>query len=238
MLEVRNFSSPIHAQPVQQTSPFEQGSSLSTSTMSWLTSWVYSTKSPPPPSAQPASSEQHLLEQPSTKQEPLIEAAKTPSQSFQSTSSQPAQIDRSNRNKVVFGAGVAFFAFSLLITRRSLARKRLAANPAFYTNAPGHKTEQTKQVSGAMEALEALHIATLNVFSLAMMGTGGALWYLDINSITDARRMLRGGLGVDGTGKSEKDAEEDFEEWMATVLARKESKGSQASQTNERGRER
>jgi hypothetical protein len=71
-----------------------------------------------------------------------------------------------------------------------------------------------------------------------MMAAGGTMWYLDINSMADARRVLRGGLGVDGTGKSEKDAEEDFEEWMATVLARKDAKGPRQPQTNERGQER
>lgn len=75
-----------------------------------------------------------------------------------------------------------------------------------------------------MEAVEALNIATVNVLSVAMMATGGTLWYLDINSMTDARRFLRGGMGVDGTGRSEKEAEEEFEEWMATTLARKEEK--------------
>jgi hypothetical protein len=114
----------------------------------------------------------------------------------------------------------------------------LASNPAFYANAPGHQAEQAKNVSGPMEAMEALNLATINVLSLTMMATGGALWALDINSVADARRMLRGGTGVDGTGKSEKEAEEEFEEWMATVLARKEAKGPRGPQTNERGQER
>ena len=78
-----------------------------------------------------------------------------------------------------------------------------------------------------MEAFEALNIATVNVLSFAMMGIGGTLWYLDINSMDEARRKIRGGLGVDGSGRSEKEAEEDFEEWMASTLARKEMKEAQ-----------
>jgi hypothetical protein len=95
-----------------------------------------------------------------------------------------------------------------------------------------------------MEAVEALNIATINVLSLAMMSTGGMLWYFDINSMDDARRKLRGGLGVDGSGRDEKQAEEEFEEWMATVLSRKDSKekgkvgGVEEKRVNERGRER
>lgn len=57
-----------------------------------------------------------------------------------------------------------------------------------------------------------------------MLATGGALWYFDIASMEDARRKLRGGLGVDGSGRSETEAEEDFEEWLATVLSRKEAR--------------
>jgi hypothetical protein len=95
-----------------------------------------------------------------------------------------------------------------------------------------------------MEAVEALNIATINVLSLAMMSTGGMLWYFDINSMDDARRKLRGGLGVDGTGRDEKQAEEEFEEWMATALSRKEAKEQskmgrvEEKSVNERGRER
>jgi hypothetical protein len=95
-----------------------------------------------------------------------------------------------------------------------------------------------------MEAVEALNIATVNVLSLAMMSTGGMLWYFDINSMDDARRKLRSGLGVDGTGRDEKQAEKELEEWMATVLSRKETKGKskmggdEEKSVNERGRER
>jgi len=149
-----------------------------------------------------------------------------------------------NRNVAVFGAGAAFFALSLLITRRSLVRRRLAANPAFYTDSLANTQHQARNVRGGMEAVEALNIATINVLSLAMMSTGGLLWYFDINSMDDARRKLRGGLGVDGTGRDEKQTEEEFEEWMATALSRKEAKEQSKmgkvgeKSVNERGRER
>lgn len=137
----------------------------------------------------------------------------------------PFQAPPKNRNALLFGAGVTFFAFSVLISRRSLARRRLAMTAANFTPS-SHQVQPPKvpQVSPAFEAFEALNIATVNVLSVAMMGIGGTLWYLDINSIEDGRRFVRGGLGIDGTGKSEADAEEEFEEWMATVLSRKEAK--------------
>ncbi|RMD40958.1 hypothetical protein DV735_g4168, partial [Chaetothyriales sp. CBS 134920] len=133
-----------------------------------------------------------------------------------------------NRNKLLFVGGATFFAVSLIVTRRAFARRRqrLPNASQFYTNAPEHAAQANSNVSGAREALEALHLATLNVVSFAMMATGGALWYLDINSLADARKMIRGGLGVDGTGRTEKEAEEEFEEWMASTLARKEHKNA------------
>lgn len=95
-----------------------------------------------------------------------------------------------------------------------------------------------------MEAFEALNIATINVASIAMVVAGGSLWAFDINSMEDMRRKIRGGLGVDGSGRSEKDAEEEFEEWIASVLARKEDKEKRRKEDavdsvkNERGKPR
>jgi hypothetical protein len=200
-------------------------------------SWFSFLKFPPPHDAKARSQEKKILEEPSLEASPDLQPQ------LQRNSRPSQEVDR-NRNKVIFGAGVAFFAFSLLITRRSFARKRLQAHPAFYTDAPANVARQAAKTSGAMEALEALNIATINVLSVTMMATGGALWYMDINSMADARRMLRGGLGVDGTGRDETQAEEEFEEWMATVLSRRDAKEKSKDDTsamkrvNERGQER
>lgn len=95
--------------------------------------------------------------------------------------------------------------------------------------------------SGPLLAVEALTVATLNVFSWAIMVTGGALWAFDIASMDDMRRKIRGGLGVDGTGRTEQEAEEEMEEWLATVLDRKEKKrrtGDDQAFRDEKGRQR
>jgi hypothetical protein len=127
---------------------------------------------------------------------------------------------RSRKQLGLFLAGATFFTFSSLITRRSLVRRYKASIPAFYQPSNRPKTD----VNGALEAFEALNIATINVLSFSMMSVGGLLWAFDISSMQDLRRRIRGGLGVDGSGRSETDAEEEFEEWLATVLARKEEK--------------
>lgn len=80
-----------------------------------------------------------------------------------------------------------------------------------------------------------------------MMMVGGLSWALDISTLEDLRRKVRGGMGVDGTGRNEKDVEEEFEEWLASVLERKaekekakRSKGQALEERwmNERGKER
>ncbi|KEF58746.1 uncharacterized protein A1O9_06672 [Exophiala aquamarina CBS 119918] len=194
--------------------------------MSWLTNWFATSKitSLPP---QPATDKPRLLEEPAPK--PELPSSQTALTEPQSTPQQAPRAERPHRSKVILGAGIAFFGLSLLITRRAFARKRFT-NPGFYASSPEAQAEQAKKINGAVEALEALNIATINVASVAMIGTGSAMWYLDINSMEDVRRLVRGGAGVDGTGRTEKEAEEEFEEWMATTLARKEKKESGAGE--------
>jgi predicted RNase H-like HicB family nuclease len=85
--------------------------------------------------------------------------------------------------------------------------------------------------SGPILAIEALTVASMNVFSWAIMATGGALWYFDIASMEDLRRSIRGGMGVDGTGRTEEEAEQEMEEWLATVLSRKDDKRTREEET-------
>lgn len=79
------------------------------------------------------------------------------------------------------------------------------------------------EINGAMEAFEALNIATINVLSVGMMSAGGLLWAFDISSLDDMRRKVRTNLGVDSI-RVDQDAEQEIEEWFASVLARKEFK--------------
>ncbi|KAL9103122.1 MAG: hypothetical protein Q9163_001801 [Psora crenata] len=128
---------------------------------------------------------------------------------------------RSRKQFLLFAAGASFLFLSTSITRRSLARRHASIVPKFYhpSNRP-----PTLPISGAFEAFEALNIATINVASVMMMMGGGLLWALDISSIEDMRRKVRGRLGVDGIARSERDVEEEFEEWIAGVLKRKDDK--------------
>ena len=127
---------------------------------------------------------------------------------------------RSMKQLGLFAGGACFFGISSLITRRSLVRRYQSTVPKFYQ--PSNR--QVEGVNGAMEAFDALTVATANVLSVGMMTTGGALWAFDISSLEDMRTKIRGGLGIDGSDGRESKAEQEMEEWLATVLARKEEK--------------
>lgn len=161
---------------------------------------------------------------PLNQSKPLQTAADSVASATPQLSEAEIQEKGRRRNKIIFGAGLGFIALSILSTRRSLARRRLASQAKFFSDQPSHHEQQSKQVSGALEAVEALNIATINVLSVAMTATGAILWYLDINSLRDARIMIRGGLGVDGTGRTEEEANEEIEEVIAGILARKDEK--------------
>ena len=133
---------------------------------------------------------------------------------------------RSRRQLGLFFAGAGFFAVSSLITRRSLVRRYQATIPKFYqpSNRPGF------QFNGAMEAFEALNIATINVLSLGIMTVGGLLYAFDISSVEDLRRNVQKSLGVDGI-RTDQEAEEEIEELFSSILERKLRKEKRGKET-------
>jgi len=150
----------------------------------------------------------------STQPEPAAVAPSKPSEPQSLFFSQ-----RSQRQLGLFFAGAGFFAISSLITRRSIVRRYKMTLPKFYQ--PSNRPNIG--VNGAMEAFDALNIATINVFSLGMMLGGGLLYAFDIASVDDMRRSVRKTIGVDGV-RTDQDVEEEIEEWFATVLDRKDLK--------------
>lgn len=77
-----------------------------------------------------------------------------------------------------------------------------------------------------MEAFEALNLATINVFSLGMLGLGGFLFAFDISSLDDVRRNVRRKLGVDVAGtQTDQEGEEEIEKLFASIMDQKLIKG-------------
>ncbi|KAI9655838.1 MAG: hypothetical protein M1821_005273 [Bathelium mastoideum] len=165
------------------------------------------------------------LSQPGLLPDSVIDGSNRPSATSMPDTAVDANTDRSifaarsRRQLGLFLAGAGFCILSGLVTRRALFRRYKATIPPFY-----QPNSQPRHVNGPAEAAQALGLASLNVFSWAIMGVGGTLWALDISSMDELRRKVRGGLGVDATGKSEQEGEEEMEEWLAAVLSRKHEK--------------
>lgn len=73
-----------------------------------------------------------------------------------------------------------------------------------------------------MEALEAFNIATVNVVSHTIFWVGGFVWAFDIRGMDDLRARFKKAMGLEGINLEEK--EEEFNEWVAEVFARKGEK--------------
>ena len=130
---------------------------------------------------------------------------------------------RSRKQLSIFFAGASFFAISTLLTRRSLKRRYASTVPHFYQ--PSYQ-RPANPINGPFEALAALHLATFNVTSFALMMGGGLLWAFDISSLNDMRRRIKGGKSRDASKKTETDMEEEkqLEEWVASMLSKKGDK--------------
>lgn len=125
----------------------------------------------------------------------------------------PLFSQRSRRQLGLFFAGAGFFAVASVITRRSLVRRYKATVPKFYQPSNVARSD----VNGAMEAFEALNIATINVVSVGLMLGGGVLYAFDISTLEDMRRKVRASIGVDGS-QVDQDGEKQIEEWIAKTL--------------------
>lgn len=163
---------------------------------------------------------------------------------------------RSLKQLGLFFAGATFLALSTTLTRRSVARKQLAAQLKFYSpsstgqtslsggaSAEAAAASATKEEAphGSFMAVEALNLATLNVISFFVMLTGGVSWSLDLSSMDDLRALARRytrGQGMDGStggGLTDEEAEREVEEWVAKIL--KKSDGSLMGGSKKEGEE-
>lgn len=146
---------------------------------------------------------------------PVIEASNVGKSRFDIFSS------RSLRQFGLYTAGAGLFAASMMITRRSIVRKYYRDIPKFFTSSYPANVE----VNGALDALEALNLATINICSVALMMTGGMLWAFDISSLDDVkkRRQLNALRQVDPARRDEL-SEKVIEDWLTSLFERKEFK--------------
>lgn len=104
-----------------------------------------------------------------------------------------------------------------MITKRANTRKVIASIPPYYSSSIYHHPK----VSGAAEAFEALNLATINVLSFSMMSAGAAMYALDINSLDDARKVMRAAMEGDPSAqpsKTDEELEKDVTEWVTNAF--------------------
>ncbi|KAH6630275.1 hypothetical protein B0J18DRAFT_488089 [Chaetomium sp. MPI-SDFR-AT-0129] len=144
---------------------------------------------------------------------------------------------RSLRQFTLFAAGTTFFYLSVLISRRAVARHKLAARLKFYE--PNHQStfhslaalgkEPPPLKKDPLVAFEALNLATLNTMAFAVMAAGGVSWGLDIADLEDLRRYARRTVVQVGEGERDEEAEREVAEWVARTFGIEERKKGEES---------
>jgi hypothetical protein len=100
---------------------------------------------------------------------------------------------RERKQLTIFFAGCGFSLISALIARRGVIRRVNWARPTFFRQNHMHPEQK---INGALEAMEAFSVATVNVFSWSILLTGGVMWATDTANIDEMRQRLRVRLGL------------------------------------------
>lgn len=140
-----------------------------------------------------------------------------------STISDDFSSSRARKQLTLFLAGASFFTLSTLITRRAVHRKHIWPKPRFYdfSNAP-----PSIPIIGSVEALEALQIATLNVFSFGIMIAGGLGWSFNISRVQELKTKVakkRPPVDVNRDPGAEEKELEGLPEWIVGMMGGKDS---------------
>ncbi|KAK6502197.1 hypothetical protein TWF506_002785 [Arthrobotrys conoides] len=139
---------------------------------------------------------------------------------------------RARKQLTLYFGGASFLLLSMAVARRSTRRRYLATVPKYYT--PNTRASELNFNTG-IDAFEALNIASLGVFSVGMMTVGAGMYIADVVNVDEMRRLLRSKYGTEGR-MSEMDVEEEMEEWIASVLARKDRKEAEKAAASAAGR--
>lgn len=221
LVTVRNPSRPIHLPRNPAAAPLLLPYRSKMPVLAkLLSSWLGTDEPAKPPTQQPTQTQS-----PPSPPPPRQPTLRT--QLHEPQHSPEEQFRRSARQLGLFAAGAGFLTLSTLITRRAVARRMVESAPKMFQ--PSHHGPvipprgQKDKGDDAFVAVEALGLATLNVFSFGVMMTGGFMWAFDISNIEDLRRKARASLyGVDGV--VDQAAEQQVEEWIAEVLSKKEKR--------------
>lgn len=142
---------------------------------------------------------------------------------------------RTTKQLGLFFAGASFLTASALISRRAVNRKMITSYPKLFQpshhgptpppRAPHEKSDDQ------LVAVEALGLATLNVFSFAVMLTGGLMFAFDISNVEELRWKARKSL-YGPNGVVDEEAEQEVEDWIVDVLSRRDKNDGDKSESD------
>jgi hypothetical protein len=119
---------------------------------------------------------------------------------------------RSRKQFSIFLAGSYFTIMSAIITRRAVNRRLRWAKPTYFRTNQMHPEQQ---INIRLEAMEAITVATVNVFSWVIMLGGGVLWATDTSGLAEMRSKLRLRLGL--TEEEQKESQAVVGEYIEAV---------------------
>lgn len=210
--EHKACETPVQATQLTETSPILVSSANLDPVTKMLSyfGWGSSSK---PDSTTTTQKDKTITDLPINQQLQSSASAQPPSEPTQPPLSQTHKPKENTGLKLLLG-GIAFSALSIWITRRASIKKRIGSIPPYYSSSIYHQPK----VNGAMEAFEALNLATINVFSFGILTTGAVMYALDVNGVEDMRRIMRGGLEGAAAGKSDEELEREVTEWVTSVM--------------------
>jgi hypothetical protein len=157
----------------------------------------------------------------------LAESGPTPADTTANTAANSALpentlIDprRERKQFTIFLAGCGFSLLSAMITRRAVVRRMNWAKPTYFRQNNMHPEQK---VDASLEAMEALSVATVNVFSWGIFFVGGAMWATDTSGINEVRTKLRVRLGL--KEEEQKGSQKQVGEWLEAAKFWKSGKG-------------
>lgn len=137
---------------------------------------------------------------------------------------------RSRKQFSIFFAGSCFTIMSAVITRRAVNRRLRWAKPTYFRTNQMHPEQQ---INIRLEAMEAISVATVNVFSWAIMLGGGVLWATDTSGLGEMRSKLRVRLGL--SEDEQKDSQTVVGEYIEAVKPWNAFKSSKRKENDEGG---
>ena len=130
---------------------------------------------------------------------------------------------RSFRQFGLFLGGCGFVSLSVLLSRRAIRRHTLRSQLKYFQSniysliPPKDGSPAIENAKDPMVAFEALNLATVNVFSFAIMVAGGLSWSLDISTLDDLKHMAQRTLHRQ-VGNIDEESEQEVTEWFAKTL--------------------